>query len=167
MRQVRFSLRDRLVLIPVELVHVALPTLLAAVAAFFVAGLRGSAAVVAAVLAGAALFPIFLPWLPSGEFSTRGFILGTAVALPFAAAALVGASKPAWWLRTVEAMAYLTVLPPVVAYLALNFTGSTPLTSRTAVRREIFTYVPLIAGVFGAGILLTLALALIRVFGGA
>jgi hypothetical protein len=64
-------------------------------------------------------------------------------------------------------MAYLTVLPPVVAYLALNFTGSTPLTSRTAVRREIFTYVPLIAGVFGAGILLTLALALIRVFGGA
>jgi hypothetical protein len=167
MRQMRFALADRLTLIPVELVHVALPTLLAAVAAFFLAGLRGSAAIVAAVLAGAALFPILLPALPTSEFSTKGFILGIAVALPFAAAAVVGGSGPVWWLRASEAVAYLTVLPPVTAYLALNFTGSTPLTSRTAVRREIFTYVPIMAWGFGAGIVLTLALTLIRVFGGA
>jgi hypothetical protein len=167
MRQVRFGLRERLILIPVELVHVALPMLLAAVAAFFVAGLRGSAAVVASVLGGAALFPILLPWLPTGEFSTRGFILGIVIALPFSAKTLVGGSQSACWLRIGEAIAYLTILPPVTAYLALNFTGSTPLTSRTAVRREIFTYVPLMAGVFGAGVLLALALTLVRVFGGA
>jgi hypothetical protein len=167
MRRVRFDLADRVVLIPVELVHVAPPMLLAAAAAFFLGGLLGSAAVVAAVLAGAALFPVLLPVLPTDEFSTKGFILGAAVALPIAAAAAVGGSGAEWWFRAVEALAYMTVLPPVTAYLALNFTGSTPFTSRTAVRREIFTYVPVMAWVFGVGIVLTLALTLIRVLGGA
>mgnify|MGYP001121990158 CR=1 FL=1 len=166
MRRVRFTLADRLILIPVELVHVALPMLLAAAAVFFIAGLRGSAAIVAAVLAGAALFPILLPWLPTREFSTKGFILGAAVALPFAASVVVGASDRVWWLRAGGALAYLLALAPVTAYLALNFTGSTTFTSRTGVRREIFTYVPVMAWTFGAGILLTLALTFAQVLGG-
>jgi hypothetical protein len=154
-------------LVPVELVHVALPTLLAAVAAFFIAGFRVSAAVLAAVLAGAALFPVLLPWLPTREFSTKGFILGAVVALPFAAWVLVGRSGPVWWLGVGEALAYLLAVPPVTAYLALNFTGSTTFTSRSGVRREIFAYVPVMAWMFGAGMVLTLALTLSRVFGGA
>ena len=167
MRQVRFNLQDRLVLIPVELVHVSPRMLLAAVAVFFLAGPLGSAAVAAAVLAGAALFPVLLPALPTNPFSTKGFILGAAVALPFAAAAAFGGPGAVWWFRAGAALAYVTALPPVTAYLALNFTGSTPFTSRTAVRREIFAYVPVMAWVFGAGIFLTLALTLIRVLGGA
>jgi hypothetical protein len=165
MRRVGFPLADRLVLIPVELVHVALPTLLAAAAAFFIAGLRGSAAVFAAVLAGTTLFPILLPWLPTREFSTKGFILGAVVALPFAASTLVGGSGPVWWLRIVEALTYLLALPPVTAFLALNFTGSTTFTSRTGVRQEIFTYVPVMAWMFGAGIVLTVVLTLIQLLG--
>jgi hypothetical protein len=166
MRRVRFALRDRLTLIPVEVVHVALPTLLAAVAAFFIAGLRGSAAVFAAVLAGVVLFPILLPWLPTREFSSKGFIVGGGVALPFALATFLRSPDAAWWLRVAKALMFLLALPPVTAFLALNFTGSTTFTSRSGVRREIFAYVPVMAWMFGAGVLLAVVLTLIRAAGG-
>ena len=166
MRQVDFPLADRVVLIPVELVHVLRPTLLAAIAVFFVAGLEASLAAVAAVLAGTVLFPILLPWLPTRDFSAKGFILGGVVALPFAWLAFTGNPDAAWWLRTGGALALLLPLPPVTAFLALNFTGSTTFTSRSGVRREMSTYIPIMAWLFGIGVVLTIVLALIRVFGG-
>ena len=72
MRQARFNLADRLVLIPVELVHVLLPMVIAAAVLFFFGGLVASGAAVAAILAGVVLFPIFLPWLPTSDFSVKG-----------------------------------------------------------------------------------------------
>jgi hypothetical protein len=167
MRRVRFGLRDRLVLIPVELVHVLLPALAGAAAVFLVGGPWAAMAVFAAILAGVVLFPILLPWLPTREFSTKGLILGAAVALPFAAAVLIGESGTVWWLRLGRALAYLLAMPPVAAYLALNFTGSTTFTSRTGVRREIFAYVPVMAWMFGAGVLSVAVLTLIRALGAA
>jgi hypothetical protein len=158
---VRFTLRDRLMLIPVELVHVLLPMLIAAAVVFFVSGLWASAAVAAAILAGVILFPILLPWIPTRHFSSKGFILGGVVALPFALATFLGNPDAAWWLRVGGALTYLLPLPPVTAYLALNFTGSTTFTSRSGVRREIFTYVPIMAWMFGIGIVLTIVLILI------
>lgn len=167
MRRVRFTLRDRLVLIPVELVHVLLPTLIAAAVLFFIGGAVASAGVVAAVLAGVILFPVLLPWLPTSDFSTKGFILGGVVAVPFALAKLLGISDRAWWVQVVQALPYLLALPSVTAFIALNFTGSTPFTSRSGVRREIFTYVPIMAWMFGIGVVvLPLALTLIRIAGG-
>ena len=50
----------------------------------------------------------------------------------------------------------------MTAFLALNFTGSTTFTSRSGVRREIFAYIPAMAGTFGAGLLLGLVSAFIR-----
>jgi len=161
MRLVRFDLSDRLVLLPVELVHTLLPILIAAVVLFFLSGLRSALAAVAAVLAGVALFPILLPFLPTREFSTKGFILGGIVALPFAAT-FWGRADTAWWLRALGSLSYLLPMSAVTAFLALNFTGATPLTSRTGVRREIFAYIPLMAGMFGVGILLTIAFAVMR-----
>jgi hypothetical protein len=161
MRRVRFTLRDRLTLIPVELVHVLLPLSIVAAIVFFVGGPLASAAVVTAVLAGVVLFPILLPWLPTRDFSSQGFILGGAVALPFALAAFLRDPDAAWWLRLAGALAYLLPLPSVTAFLALNFTGSTTFTSRSGVRREIFTYVPIMAWTFGIGVGLTIALSLI------
>jgi uncharacterized membrane protein len=161
MRRVRFGLRDRLVLVPVELVHTLLPMLVAAVVVFLVSGLWASLAVVAAVLAGVVLFPILLPWLPTRDFSSKGFILGGVVALPFALATFLRNPDAAWWLRVGGALTFLLPLPPVTAYLALNFTGSTTFTSRSGVRREIFTYVPIMAWMLGIGIVLTIVLSLI------
>jgi hypothetical protein len=83
------------------------------------------------------------------------------VALPFAAT-FWGQGSAAWWLQGLKSLSYLLAMPAVTAFLALNFTGSTPLTSRTGVRREIFAYIPVMAGMFAAGILLTIAFAVMR-----
>ena len=165
MRQVRFTLWDRMVLIPVELVGVLLPTLLAAVVLFLIVGPLAAAGAVAAVLAGVALFPILLPWLPTHQFSSKGFILGGLVALPFALGALLGKVDGALWLRIVEALAYLLGLPPVTAFLALNFTGASTFTSKSGVRREMFAYIPVMAWTFGAGIVLTIVFRLAGLLG--
>jgi len=161
MRRVRFALRDRLILIPVDLVHVLLPMLIAAVVLFFFSGFLASAGAVVAILAGVVLFPILLPWLPTRDFSSKGFILGGLVALPFALAIFLGNLGATWWRQVGGALTYLLALPPATAYLALNFTGSTTFTSRSGVRREIFTYVPIMAWMFGIGIVLTIVLSLI------
>lgn len=167
MRRVQFTLRDRLTLIPVELVAVLLPMLVAAIGGFFFGGWLTSSAIIAAVLAGTVLFPILLPWLPTHEFSTKGMILGALVALPFAVMAFIGNPNAALWLRAIGTSSYLFALPPITAFLALNFTGSTTFTSRTGVRREIFAYIPVMAWMFGIGIVLTIAHASIKILGGA
>jgi len=166
MRRVRFNLADRAVLIPVELVGVLLPLLVAAVILRFLSGWFGVWAAVAAVLAGVVLFPLLLPWIPTREFSTKGFLLGGAVAAPFALAMLLGAPGGIGYHEIGGAFAYLLAMPPVTAYLALNFTGATPFTSRTGVKREIYRYIRPMAGMFGAGVLLTLAAAVMRWVGG-
>ena len=144
MRRVSFGLRDRLVLIPVELVFVLIPLLVVGL-------LLRSPSAVAAILAGVVLFPILLPWIPTHDFSTKGLILGEAVQLPFVAAALLSQPAAVWWVQVGQMLVYLLALPAVTAYLALNFTGSTPFTSRTGVRREIFAYIPVMAWMAGIG----------------
>jgi hypothetical protein len=161
MRRVRFGLLDRLVLVPVELVHALIPLAIAAVALYFLAGLLVAAAASAAILAGVILFPILLPWIPTHDLTTKGFLLGGLVALPFALAALLGGPGAAGWQRVGMALACLLAMPAVTAFLALNFTGSTTYTSRSGVRHEIHTYVPVIAWAFGLGMVLTVVLALI------
>ena len=53
------------------------------------------------------------------------------------------------------------ILTALVSYVTLNMTGSTPITSWTSVRREIFRYIPILAIMGGAGIVLTV----LRFFG--
>jgi hypothetical protein len=166
MRLVRFDLRDRLILIPVELVHVLMPMLFAALVVFFLGGFLASGAAISAVLAGVVLFPLLLPWLPYKAFSTKGFVLGGLIAVLFAMASFLHRPDTVWWRRVGRALVYLLAMPPVTAYLALNFTGSTTFTSRTGVRREIFDYVPVMAYLFAAGVALTVVLGLIRTIGG-
>ncbi len=84
MRRVEFPLRDRLILAPMEVVAAALPTIVVAAGLFLLAGPVSALAAVSAVLAGTVLFPAFLPVIPTRDFSTKGFILGLIVALPFA-----------------------------------------------------------------------------------
>ena len=165
MRRVRFTLWDRMVLIPVELVHDLLLMAIAAIVLFLIVGPLAAAGVVAAVLAGVALFPILLPWIPTRDFSSKGFILGGLVALPFALGALLGQPDAAPWLRVIEALAYLLGLPTVTAFLALNFTGATTFTSKSGVRREMLAYIPVMAWTFGTGIVLTIVFRLVRLLG--
>jgi hypothetical protein len=162
MRRVRFDLRDRITLIPVELVHIFWPAVIVSLALWLLAGSLAGLGAWAAILAGVALFPILLPWLPTRQFSSQGLILGAAVALPFAAIAYVQRVEMAWWLRLGWALAFLFAMPPVTAYLALNFTGSTTFTSKSGVRREMMRYIPVMAWTFGVGIVLTVGLVVTR-----
>jgi hypothetical protein len=162
MRRVRFDLADRMILIPIEVLHVLVPTLVAAAILFALAGPLASLGAVAAILAGVVLFPILLPWLPTPNFSTKGFILGALVALPFAMAVLLGNARSLSWVLAGYASVYVLSMAPVTAYVALNFTGSTPFTSRTGVRREIFTYVPPMAWMLGGAIVLGIILSIIH-----
>jgi uncharacterized membrane protein len=158
MRRVRFTLADRVTLIPVELVGALLPLVIALVVSYLLGGLMSVLAVAAAILAGVVLFPILLPWLPTADLSMKGFILGGLVALPFSLAVFWRHPEWAAWLQVTSALTWLLILPPITAFLTLNFTGSTTFTSRTGVRREIFVYVPAMAWLFGGGVVLQIAL---------
>jgi hypothetical protein len=162
MRRVGFPIRDRLVLVPVEFVHVILPMLAVAVVLYFMGGFVTSFAAVAAVLAGTVLFPLLLPSLPTHNFSTKGFFLGGLVALPFSLSVFFLHPDWVWWRQLGYALEFMLAMPAVTAFLALNFTGSTTFTSRSGVKREMFAYIPVMAWTFGMGILLTIVFVFIH-----
>lgn len=165
MRRVRFPLPDRAVLIPVELNHVLLPTILVAAILYLVQGPLLALGAVTAVLAGAALFPVLLYALPTKDFGSKGFLLGGLVSIPFIVEALLGDPQALLWGRIGWGTVYALAMPSVTAFLALNFTGATTFTSRTGVKREIKKYVPSMAYMFAGGLLLMAGLIIFDLWG--
>jgi hypothetical protein len=160
MRRVRFPLRDRAVLVGVELVS-AWPLFLVFLALLAFAENRlAVTSLLVAVMAGAGLFPLLLPWLPTRAFSTKGLVLGVLVVIPYSLVALLSDPGEEMAKRVGGAATYLLIHPPITAYLALQFTGSSTFTSRTGVRREIFRWVPVMAGSLLAGIVLLAILSI-------
>jgi acetyl-CoA decarbonylase/synthase complex subunit gamma len=166
MRLKTFSIWDRTVLIPVELVG-ALKRALVVVPFFFAVdsflgpggfwanalsqGFYSILAILLAVFAGAVLTPLLLPWVPGRAFSLKGLILGVLTALLFFA--LRWSSQAGWPVR-LEMVAWLLLLPSISAYLAMNFTGSSTYTSLSGVKKEMRWAVPLEIGAGTAGLLL-------------
>lgn len=166
MRRVTFNLLERVVLIPVELVHVILPAAIALLVLYFTAGRLVAATGLAAVLTGTVLFPVLLPWIPTRDFSSKGLLLGALAAAPFSAAAVQAHREASPWLGPTWAVGLLLAAAATTAFLALNFTGSTPLTSRSGVRREIQKYTRLMATMFVSGIIVVAVLSIVRAVGG-
>lgn len=165
MRQVKFPVLDRIVLIPVELISFIIPGILIAIAGFLTGGLVSALAAVAAILAGIILFPILLPYLPTKDYSTKGLFLGLLLALPFAAYTYLSHAPVMVW-TFASMLPFLLIMPPITAYLALNFTGATPYPSRTGVRKEIYRYIPVMAIMAAIGVVVlaaTVALSLLKV----
>ncbi|HMK45576.1 MAG TPA: mercury methylation corrinoid protein HgcA [Methanocella sp.] len=161
MRKVTFPVHDRIVLIPVELVAVLLPTIIIAIATFLTVGFVSALAAITAVLAGTVLFPLLMPYLPTKDYSSKGLLLGLLAALPFAGYTYLRHSPANPW-TAASMLTFLLIMPPITAYLALNFTGSTPYPSRTGVRKEIFTYIPIISGMAAVGLVILVAMAVLR-----
>jgi CO dehydrogenase/acetyl-CoA synthase delta subunit len=156
MRLVRFDLKDRAVLIPVE-AKSALPIALGASTLAALAGDPVAAAgITAASFAGFAGVPALLPWLPGEDFSVKGFALGGLVALAAAIAALRDDGS-SMGIRLLRATSYALLLPPISAFASLNFTGCSTYTSPTGVRKEIDTYVRLMAGMAASGFIMYVA----------
>lgn len=112
------------------------------------AGIEAAVAYFGAMLAGTAVAPILLPWLPGRSFSIKGAVLG------FAWSALWLLLTGAAW-NSLSTVAAFLVLPAVSAFHALNFTGCTPYTSRTGVKKEMRAALPAMGtAVLAGGILL-------------
>jgi hypothetical protein len=153
MRRVRFPVKDRAVLIPVEMKNYLLPLAVIVLGLALLGQISGALMVLAIYLAGVVLFPLLLPILPTKEFSSKGIILGILAALPFSIALLAGGISS---ISILYALAAPLLIAPWVAYISLNFTGCSTYTSRTGVRREIFRYIPVMAAMFIAGVILTI-----------
>jgi len=159
MREQTFSWYERLVLIPVEVVS-AMKTILPAAAALLLvgwivagpdAGIALAFGLVGAALTGIVAGPLLLPLLPTRSFALKGTFAGLAWAFCFYRLA----GGPSWSLPLV--IASLLALPAVSAFYTLNFTGCTPFTSRSGVRKEMRLGLPAMASALAlAGLLLIL-----------
>lgn len=146
MRELSFTAYERIVLTPMEIVaglKVSLPVLaLLFLAGGFsdgifspAAGLVPVAGYLGAFLAGSVAAPLLLPWIPTRGFALKGWTLGLLWTFLFL-----------WifgrhWGAPEEVAAFLLV-PVVSAFTALNFTGATPFTSRSGVRKEMRYAIP-------------------------
>jgi hypothetical protein len=164
MRMVTFPMKERAVLIPVELFLLWKPLAWALPALFLLSGIgprvfslsalwhRGLAAVLASlfgVLAGCVAVPLLLDRLPWRSFWPKGALTGAAAGLL------------ALWLLPLrgwlEPAAVLLWATAVSSYLAMNFTGSTPFTSPSGVEKEMRRGIPLQALAGLAALVLWLA----------
>jgi len=169
MRRVQFRLRDRLALIPVELVTISKWLLLLAVVFLIGRGLSRSgydlARAVEVGLPSAAVIlltgwgslvlgPALLPWLPGRPFSVKGLWVGLAFLLLLNACnGLSQALRPNW----ATTCAWCLILPSAASVLVMKFTGSSTYTSLSGVRREMRAALPIQAAAFAVGLLLWLA----------
>jgi len=151
MRQVTFSLPERLVLIPVELYHLPKPTIWILVGIFLLSGIGSSifsismswsrglmaaGAYLTGIIAGTVAAPALLPWIPGKAFAIKGAIIGVVAAIGL----LIGLAG-SW--GGLEALALILFTTAISSYLAMNFTGSTPFTSPTGVEKEMRKAIPL------------------------
>jgi hypothetical protein len=166
MRNKTFTLWERAVLIPVELVNAMKVALILLAVLFILSGLLGTGdfwsgakahsllslpAVLAALLAGAVLTPLLLPWLPGRAFSLKGLPPGLVFAFMLFLSRWGNVDTPA---GRAEILAWLILIPALSTYLALNFTGASTYTSLSGVKKEMRWAVPFQIGAGAAGCVL-------------
>lgn len=154
MRTVYFPLAERLAVAPIELVQSLkyLAGIFIVIAGVSVAESRGLnikavtdfLPFLGAALVGAFFFPALLPVLPFRSFAVKGYILG----LLFTTAAVILVSPGL--LLTVF---YYLVLPPIISYISLNFTGASTYTSLAGTKLEVSVSLPLYAVSVAAGLI--------------
>ncbi len=147
MRRVRFTLRDRIAVIPVELVIWFKQALGLAVALALLSGFsrdgyslanapRAFGLVFAGWLTGGALVPVLLPQIPARAFSIKGLWAGLALWVVLGTAGLMGPTN------LIE-LGWGLMLIAIVSFMALNFTGTSTYTSMSGVKKEMKIAIPL------------------------
>jgi hypothetical protein len=166
MRSKTFTTWERLVLIPVELVGALKAAVVVSPIILILSGLLGPSgfwsnvlnqglfaiqALLAAILAGAVLTPLLLPWLPGRAFSLKSLAPGLLCAL------LLLLLRPGDGVKAggfLEMIAWVLVILSAAAYLGMNFTGASTYTSLSGVKKEMRWSLPLQIGGGLAGIVL-------------
>jgi acetyl-CoA decarbonylase/synthase complex subunit gamma len=164
MRRKTFTLGERAVLVPLELVAAFKIAVFIFPVLFILGGLGGSEgfwakawnhglfAVVAfllAILLGAVFTPLLLPFLPGRAFALKGFFLsvpGVIVLLYF-----WDIGNPVR-VGQLEKLAWVFLIPAISAYLSMNFTGASTYTSLSGVKKEMRWAVPMEIGAAVVGL---------------
>lgn len=147
MRTVEFSLMDRLVLTPMEIIPAMKLYLLYAGLMMIFSGLQPTGILfthaltggltfglpgLVAVLAGAFFMPLLLPWLPTRSFAVKGWVTGVLLILLFFQAFPYYKN-----MDPVLALFFWIFYPAASSYIGLQFTGSTPFTGMSGVKKEL------------------------------
>ena len=156
MSTVEFTLRDRLAVVPVEIVQAIKPTLL--VFAIFwllrslfawridiVGGFALLWAYLGAMLMGTVIFPMLLPYLPSRSFAVNGALLGIVWGV---VSSLINQFS------IQESIAATLMLSALTSFFSMNFTGSTTFTSLSGATLEVKTATPILAVCAVVGLIL-------------
>jgi hypothetical protein len=145
MRKVTFTLKERLAVVPVELVQswkMALAALVYLLLLRLISGdllswstFWGFLPYLAVIVMGCVIVPALLPFMPGKSFAFKGWLAGIVATFVFIQLYGHGA---------VDAVAYILILPAISAYLALNFTGCSTYTSLSGVKKEMKIALPLL-----------------------
>ena len=166
MRTKTFTIWERSVLIPVELVAALKAAVIVIPILMILAGLLGpntfwsnmgsqgllaGLAIIFSILAGTVLTPLLLPWIPGRAFSLKGLVMGLVAAIVMTFLVLGDFSTSSGKL---EIMAWFFMITAPAMYTAMNFTGSSTYTSLSGVRKEMRWAVPVEIGlgVIGLGL---------------
>jgi len=160
MRKVNFPLKERIKLIPVELTYGRYYLLFVPALFFILSGLNihgysvdtafdtGRKAIVnllTSYLAGCALTPILLPWIPFKRFSLKGFAIAMLLAVLLLYFNFLGKN-------IFEIISWFLIIGSISSFLAMNFTGSSTFTSLSGVQKEMKLSLPLQIGTAGIGL---------------
>jgi acetyl-CoA decarbonylase/synthase complex subunit gamma len=164
MRSVRFSFIDRLVVTPLECIPALKKSWLPALVVLLFIGMERHGIMYGSLLspglafillwllgiaAGAVMTPLLLPWIPVRSFALKGLLV---------AAVLFGGSYPiligALGNNVFLAAAALVWFIALSSYLALLFTGTTPVTNISGVKKELDLAMPLYKTALIIGIVL-------------
>lgn len=163
MRELTFTLKERLVLTPIELLLGMKTMLVVGIPLSLVAGFHHGGfeiyrfavsfcILVAAFVSGTVVSPLLLPVLPGRMFAVKGAIIGIVCSMVFVTA--LHLSHAAF---ITDLLALVLIVSTISAFYAMNFTGSTPFTSQSGVRLEMRRSLPVMIFTGTLGLLLLVA----------
>lgn len=164
MRRVRFNLKDRVAVSPIE--ALAAIKYLPFIYIFFVGincfsggyslvglltdSLLNTLAYGIAIIIGSVVFPMIMPVLPFRMFSLKAGVLGVLWSLVvFVFSGIFGFNN-----SILISLSNLFLFTSIISFLGFNFTGSTTFTSLSGVKKESRMAMPVIMAMFILGIIL-------------
>ena len=161
MRTVNFTMWDRIVLTPMELVpalKISLPLMGVMLLANKVIrkpfDKTDFAAFAGGILSGSVITPTLLPFIPGKAFALKGWLAGLC------ATALAIRSTNKHKRSPLLTAGHLLLFPALSSFIAMNFTGASTYTSPSGVNSEMKKALPFIVGATAIGGLLTLGVHL-------
>jgi hypothetical protein len=170
MSTMKFTMFDRLVLTPMEINPAMKKFPWVAAGILLIFGLQPSGLLfrdawfnglpfqllgLLAVLTGALVTPVLLPFVPFRSFAVKGWIMG--VLSVFVATRYLGPSGVQDPILLI--VAYL-LFPALSSYIALQFTGSTTFTGMSGVKKELKIGIPLYIGAASISLILMIVFKL-------